>query len=234
MTEYFLAPGVHVCVSTDHLVILDESRGKYLGMPVESVRALVGRIRGWPVNASQSTNARDDAEALLRHFHDLGLITPDPLLGKSAAPVSVDLQNAWHNDRWLRHPPAIQCMHVLHFLLAVGYAAVALRWMPLARIIRRVRHRKQRNTDRSIDTERLGQLMTVYERLRPLLYTRKDACMLHSLAVLEFLARYDIFPDWVLGVRTSPFRAHSWLQCDGLALTDSPLRLQRLTPILKI
>jgi len=58
--------------------------------------------------------------------------------------------------------------------------------------------------------------------------------MLHSLALVEFLARYRLYPDWVFGVQTQPFKAHCWLQYGSLVLNDKPTRLHELTPILSI
>ena len=124
-------------------------------------------------------------------------------------------------------------LHIWRFVRAVLFAAYALRCTKLHRIVKRVSRRKAQRA-RPIDARQLFRLMTLYGRLRPLLYARKDTCLLHSVAVIEFLACYDIYPDWVLGVRDSPFQAHSWLQHEGQTLTDSPLKLDRLTPIIVI
>lgn len=229
MSEYSLATGVHVCFSADHVVFLDERCGKYLGAPLSKASGLHTLIDGWPV--SQGSEAADPAflQTLLRQ----GLITRDARLGKPATPITVVTSQAWTGDRWLDAPPAIRPTHVLQIVLAIIYATAAVRWLPLSRIVRRARQRKLQE-GRAINSKQLAELMTIYERVRPWLYTRKDACMLHSLAVMEFLAWHGITPDWILGVRTSPFRAHSWLQYGGQAITDSPLKLARLTPLLMI
>ncbi len=232
--QHFLSPDVHVCVTADQVVFLDIADGRYLGLPIERACTLRPLIHGWPVGDDCSPDGPGIDNTLIRSLAKRGLITRDAARGKAATPVVVDLQNAWHSDRWLRHAPIVRTRHVLQFVTAVTYASCALRWMKLSRIVNRIRQRKLKSAGTPVDEDQLTQLMGIYGRLRPLLYTRKDACLLHALSVLEFLAHYRIFPDLVIGVRTRPFRAHCWLQHNGLALTDTPLHLSRLTPIVLI
>jgi hypothetical protein len=45
--------------------------------------------------------------------------------------------------------------------------------------------------------------------------------MFDSLALVEFLAQWHIFPDWVFGVRVDPFEAHCWVQAVEVVLSDT-------------
>ena len=144
MSEYFLAAGVHVCISTDHVVFLDERSANYLGAPLRKTHGLRALIHEWPATGDQDSPA--DA-TFLETLLQRGLITRDRRLGKPATPVAVETSDAWHGDRWLDAAPAIRASHILYFVLAVIYAAAVMRWMSLARIMRRARRRKRQHAE---------------------------------------------------------------------------------------
>lgn len=76
--------------------------------------------------------------------------------------------------------------------------------------------------------------MAAYEKLRPLAYTARERCLYDSLALLNFLAGEGLFPTWVIGVRTRPFGAHSWLQSGPVVLNDLHDHVRRFRPILVV
>lgn len=59
-------------------------------------------------------------------------------------------------------------------------------------------------------------------------------CLLRSFMLLRHLRRQGLDALWVFGVRTWPFHAHCWLQCDGLVLDDHPDRVRAYAPILVV
>jgi hypothetical protein len=65
-------------------------------------------------------------------------------------------------------------------------------------------------------------------------YSRPNACLLDSLSLLHFLARFHIFPSWVFGVIAEPFQAHCWLQWRDLVLNDSLPHIEGYTPIMLV
>jgi hypothetical protein len=52
--------------------------------------------------------------------------------------------------------------------------------------------------------------------------------------MIEYLSMYHVFPEWVIGVRTQPFGAHSWVQNGAVVLNDTPERVSSFTPILAV
>jgi hypothetical protein len=74
-------------------------------------------------------------------------------------------------------------------------------------------------------------LVHIVRRLSALFYTSKDACLLDSFVLAEFLISYGYRPTLVLGVHTKPFLAHAWVQMDDCVLNDSMEYAQTLTPI---
>ena len=76
--------------------------------------------------------------------------------------------------------------------------------------------------------------MTAYFILRQNFFSVVDACLRDSMTVVEFLARYDMYPKWVFGVTMNPFTAHSWVQAGSIVINDSVDHVNRFTPILTI
>jgi hypothetical protein len=70
--------------------------------------------------------------------------------------------------------------------------------------------------------------------MRPLVITSHDKCLHDSLTLLRFLAAEKLYPSWVVGVRTRPFAAHSWVQSGDLVLNDTHEYVRGFTPILVV
>jgi len=68
------------------------------------------------------------------------------------------------------------------------------------------------------------------DRLLPWLPGRRE-CLQRSALLVRLLADQGLGADWVFGVRTWPFRAHCWVQIDGVCLNDDAERLRPYTPI---
>lgn len=66
------------------------------------------------------------------------------------------------------------------------------------------------------------------------LITSFNQCLSSSIALTRFLARRNLYPHLVLGVRMAPFAAHAWVQADDLVLNDTVDMASRYTPILVI
>jgi hypothetical protein len=76
--------------------------------------------------------------------------------------------------------------------------------------------------------------IATYDRLRPLVLTKHDRCVHDSLTLLGFLASEGLFPHWVIGVKTGPFGAHSWVQSGATVLNDLHENVRRYRPILVV
>jgi hypothetical protein len=98
-----------------------------------------------------------------------------------------------------------------------------------------VRARKSHNVARAgpADFERARSLVSVFDRLR-WYYPRSYLCLFDSLALIHFMARFGVFPDWVFGVVADPFEAHCWVQAGSVVLNDTVERVSAFTPIMSI
>jgi hypothetical protein len=86
--------------------------------------------------------------------------------------------------------------------------------------------------DAALDLDRVRELVRLFNRMRPLLFTLRESCLLASVALAEFLAFYNVLPQFVFGVTSKPFSAHCWLQHDGIVINDDPENVLGFTPIL--
>jgi hypothetical protein len=83
------------------------------------------------------------------------------------------------------------------------------------------------------DDKALRELVAIFHHLRAY-YVRKYLCLFDSLALIEFLARYRHFPQWVFGVTAEPFNAHCWVQEQDCVLNDTVEYVRGFTPIMAI
>jgi hypothetical protein len=79
--------------------------------------------------------------------------------------------------------------------------------LPVGHVVNRLRKGDfyQRRRNAPIDVNEARLLTTVHFTLQP-------ACLRNSLTLLEFLAKYDVYPRCVFGVKRDPFAAHAWVQ----------------------
>lgn len=233
-----LAPHVHACLSDDQVILLDLRRDKYLAVGGTQSRTLAAVVDGWPTSSvvADSLPTRCDLSATTKHLLRHGLLTDEqsdnlrlPAASVPEATESLDAEDAM---------PAtlIGPWRVLRFLESVTVAAASLRCRSLFAIARAVAARRARLAGKStpFSLEAARDSVAAYEWLRPLLFTSRDACLFDSLALVNFMAREGMFPRWVIGVKTHPFAAHSWVQVECTVLNDLHDHVRKFTPILAV
>ena len=248
MPQYLLASHVHLCVTDDHVVLLDLKRDKYVGVGRSQMRALRRCVKGWPAPQGIDPEAAEldstgSADGILATMLSAGMLTTDVSRGKEALPVVTpiaesalgELDAGPGSDPFDRRP-GIAAGHVANFILACLKARFALRFRPIDSVVARAAARKARYTGSRapMNIESFREHVARYAYLRPLLFTAKDACLFDALALSNYLARYRIFATWVFGVQTGPFAAHCWLQHEGVVLNDTPDNVRRYAPILAV
>lgn len=126
-------------------------------------------------------------------------------------------------------------MAALRFTHSVAAASVGLRCRSLMAITRSVSTRRAGLLGpRGESLEAMTPAVAEYERLRPFLFTARAQCLLDSLALVGYLARVGFAPRWVVGVRTGPFGAHSWVQSGNTVLNDQHEYVRQFRPILVV
>jgi len=234
--SYFLSPHVHLCVAGKQVVLLDLERDKYLSM----ARAHpIGRwVRGWPVPAVDSTapkeGASDAENRLLSKMISQGLLVKDASLGKEASPAIVEPPKHAMVEYDLNSRPRTTFAQLWRVCIAYATAKWSLKRRPIKEVVQAARLRKRRGPTSTEDPAVVRPLVTAFVHLRPLVYTAKDACLLDSLTLVNFLAGYGVFPELIFGVKTDPFYAHCWVQQGDFVFNDTPDYVGGFSPILVV
>jgi hypothetical protein len=239
MARYALADHVFVCLNGEHLVLLDLKADRYWALEVAQTAGLGTLVDGWPIKAPDVAQSADspspEAAAAAEVLLGRGLLTHGIPPGKDATPVTAivpmkelvsetDVSPGPRLGSWLR------------FFTASALAKLALRAWPFERVIQRVKRRKQLLGANAspLDAEQARKLVEAFARYRVFLFSSKNECLYDSLALLEFLARYGIYPDWVFGVQTRPFAAHCWVQHGDIVFNDTVEHVSGYTPIMVV
>jgi len=240
--SYFLSPHVHVCVAGKQVIFLDLERDKYLA--VAHAHPIGRWVSGWPLPQSGISAATQDGalarapgpeNGLLAQMISQGLLITDPALGKAAAPVVADKAKVALVEYDLHVRPRATPRQLWNFCAAFMVARWSLKHRPIKEVVQAARLRKKRAaTAPAADVAKLRELVTAFVHMRPLFYTARDACLLDSVTLMHFLARYGVFPTWVFGVRTEPFYAHCWVQQGDYVFNDTPDFINGFSSILVV
>jgi hypothetical protein len=236
MARYGLAKHVFVCRDEEYIVILDLKRDRYFALEAARTAALIPLLPGWPARSPDKTGAlpeltvEEAAAPLLRQ----GWLLDESAASKDATPVRLSAPETDLFGSGEIAGAKLGGYTVIAFLVASIFAKLALRFRRLEWVVRRVAERNAAHADRPLDIERARQLLDAFGRMRVFLFSSREECLHDSLAVLEFLARHEIFPSWVFGVRARPFAAHCWVQHADVVFNDSIEHSSSYTPIMVV
>jgi hypothetical protein len=235
MDTYFLPKHVFFCFSGDYCVFLDLKRDRYSCVSRSDAQLLDGCVPGWPSHAARTQPDLPEHESAARAMLEGGLLTPYATEGKSAEPLPICAPTCSLAGQDGRVPlmRGITATDAVLFLASAASTSLRLRKWPIDRIVRRVQTRRLRARRKAASIGRIREKVAVFNALRPFFpVSGKGCCLFDSLALLEFLSRYGLFPLWVFGVRTEPFYAHCWLQHEGVLLNGPLEQARSYTPIL--
>jgi hypothetical protein len=232
---YYLSNHTFACLGDHHCVFLDLRRDAYLTVGRDEMEALGPWIVGWtatgePVH-SESTTMPDQPLQTAEQLVKRGVLTTVQTQGKELAAPRVSMATAEFERR--SRPPSFKPHHAYNFVKASIDAFASLRWKPLERTVGEVRQRKARRENARSRASDDTNLVEIFDHLRPY-FPRDYLCLFDSLALVNFLARYGRFPQWVFGVRSDPFSAHCWVQQDSCVLNDSMEHVQTYVPIMSV
>jgi hypothetical protein len=230
-----LAAGVHFCLSQGHGIFLDLKHDMYSAIPVPGSARAAG--------AAEAFGALEDA--LLCHRDMLlseGLVTEGDESGR-ALDASFMIERPHIN---IFHPDdarafglggeqgdavSISGADLKDAFAASWQASRQLRLRHIFDVVEAVRTRKAGRTPGVVEDYR--REVAIFRRLRPW-YPRSYLCLWDALALIEFLARRALFPEWIFGVQAQPFGAHCWLQVNGMLLNENTEYAGQFTPIMRV
>jgi hypothetical protein len=231
-----LAEHVRACCADGQVILLDLQHNKYVGIGGAQLPALARAIEGWPVSpeATGQPDAPADIDTLTAPLLAQGLITSAMTASQSTARLEEPMRslNAADSAQYR----AIRWRQLCCFIRSTVTASAWLRWRSLAAIARIVAARRARlvTHDGPTSIEATRELVAAYLRLRPFAFTAHDRCLHDSLTLVHFLTSERAPAHWVIGVRTQPFGAHSWVQSGDTVLNDQHEHVRRYRPILVV
>ena len=173
------------------------------------------------------------AHALVRN----GILMRDPKQGKPFKLTRFSCPREHLVSKVADRPPCIRLGHIWTFFVACITASHKLRYSSIEETVENVKVRKRKNKTISdgahLNIEKAQDLVLIFDALRPL-YPRNYICTFDSLALIEFLAQYDVFPTWVFGVEVDPFLAHCWVQEDETVFNDHVEMVRAYTPVMAV
>jgi len=230
--QYYLCKHIYPCLVDNHVVFLDQKRDRYLCLENPQAAAV------WLFLQKASPNP-DTREApvpcdIAKLLLDNGLITTNPPQGKSLADIKIEPPSQERPYYNRDEKPPIHAAHIYYFLSSCLKSAISLRCLPLSFTVNRLKRRRRNHNADTLTLSRkdLHGLIEIFNSMRPLLFTAKDNCMFHALALIEFLSCFRIYPHWVFGVKMGPFLAHCWVQDANTVLNDSIDHVATFTPIM--
>jgi hypothetical protein len=242
--RFGIPPHIHVCVTSTGSVILDVKRDKYLGLGREETDLFADAVIGWPRPLWQSST-HGDVDALRHATNDLceSLVTGGVLervgetTGKRPVAALRSMRGEWISigDELEIHGQ-VTLRHIANFLSAYLWARCSLAWRPFCNVVEEVRATKKRRV-RDIDECHIlhvSAMVDVFRRLRPFVFAAEGRCLLHALTLIKFLSKYQFHPEWVIGVTTQPWGAHSWVQWENFLFDSNPEKVCGYTPIMMV
>ena len=236
--NYRVANHVRFCRAGALTIFLDLKANTYFAIDRTQASLLRDVVVDWDDKGTSSASSPETSLAnqtkVVQELLERGLLTSRTTRSKTVRHTDLDAPDCDLLDQYWLEQPSIRLRHVIQFAAACTSASFLLRTCSLNRIVQLLVRRKQGCVADDLDSEAVTELVTIYFALRPLLFQGKDACLLDSLALFDFLLRYGMKPTWVIGVMSGPFRAHSWLQQHGTVLNDRHRRVSSYTPILAV
>jgi Transglutaminase-like superfamily len=235
----FLQNHVFICRGKRHWVILDVNRDKYLCVDRRQFETLGPLLQGWEESTSptvpDAVPIPADAVALASGLLGLGILSDRATHAKDARPTAYPLPTEAIDPDSPVGSRLSSSAHAGSFFSSSTRASRELLRQRFQLTVEAVRARKSRKANRAgrPDFERTRSFVSVFERLR-LFYPRSYLCLFDSLALIHFLARFDVYPDWVFGVNADPFEAHCWVQAGNVVLNDTVARVSGFTPIMVV
>jgi len=238
-SNYSLPAQTFFCLTDAYCVFLDLKRDLYLSIERWRIHAISSRLRGWPCGlaaaADENSTASEEAAQILAELVKNELLVESSVESKECKPTQLPLVTTTIFDKNRASSLSSRLSYALTVFGAAARAARSLKTQTMAQTAEQVLRRKTScsNDTADFDLALASEIVTAFNSMRHV-FPRNYLCLFDSLALLECLARHQLFPDWVFGVQAEPFEAHCWLQHRDILLNDSVERVRQYVPIMSI
>lgn len=220
-----LSAGIFLCKSASHYVFLNLLADEYICVRARDLDHVLPWISGQSSASGRSITpfqeVPDDILAMAKPFLERGLmsIASDGSEDVFDFPLPVPRRSLHSNSG---ETSTLNAMHHygFRFVVASSLAHLSLSRDPIARSVSRVARRRRASSTNVWSYDYAAALVSSFEALR-IFFPRRYLCLFDSLALLNFLSQFDVYPNWVFGVRAEPFAAHCWVQWEDIVLNDT-------------
>lgn len=230
--RYRLADHVRACLIDEQVILLDLNRNRYLGLGGEGLNMLAQSVKDWPMTSLCSSLEDESVIASI-----LAPLARQGMLASSAQPGPE--RPFWREPlQTLASEPmlataAFEWRQLMRLWRCAAVASLWIHHRSLADIVRRVSQAKSLvRPDDATARVAVRAAAAAYMRVRPFAFSAHDRCLHDSLTLTLFLCAHRLLAQWVIGVRTHPFAAHSWVQSGDVVLNDLHENVRRFRPIL--
>jgi hypothetical protein len=242
VTDYYIANHVHFALRANAAVFLDLRSDRYsmiLGPRAQAFKSILFRGADFHmIDASDTSPLPENRaliEAVITELLDSGMLTTDRASAAASTSEQIPLpEESLLDDDHTTGQSSVHAHHVGNFLASCATAKWRLARSSIESIVRTVEQRKrQRVNGNLVDLRKARNLVRVYNKMRPLLPL--DArCLFDSLSLLNFLAKYGCFPNWIFAVQLHPWEAHCWVQYGTVAFNQSPDDARTYLPLMSV
>jgi len=229
--RYFLAQHIYYSNVDGHFIVLDLRKNKYLLLGEEE-KLVFGALF-----ENEAAHETPDLERSIMALVQKRILTDNPNEGKPyippvLAPVTRDMHGYPFDGI-----PQIRASHVYRCFKAVLYTKVVWWFNSMERVIRKLKKRKERHLAKhppKVNFEQTRELVEIFRTLRVLFYTAREECLFDSLALVNFLGYYAIYPQMIFGVKMGPFGAHAWVQDGNISYNCKVSQADDFKPIMVV
>lgn len=234
--RYEFSQHIRFCNCDSGVVLLDLKSARYLGISrsdalnvatfVPSLREKFGRETIEPELVAPGKIL----EELLSLNYITDVNSPDPPREAQLPTLTESAFNLATKSR-----PQIGSRHLLQYTQSFVTTVALLRFSTLEGIYKRYKRARQFFPSRSSSSpDIVRDMVNIHFHLSPFFYSAKNRCLFDSLVLYNFLLCNSIPGTWVVGVKTRPFSAHSWVQYEHIVLNDTSDHCRIFNPILAV
>lgn len=212
------------CVTNNRAVFLDLSTDRYVCLPPDLEGAFLNLLQDPP-----GTKTDESAQSLLI---DTGLFIRNPDTRPFVAPAAIPTPK---RSLLEQDEPTCLAMHVAVATVSQLITTLRLRNQSLGRTVIRLRRQKANGHafPHDVSDAEISRYVRAFLMTRRLI-ANQNRCLQRSIALVDYLALFGLYPTFVIGVRMQPFAAHAWVQFGETVLNDYLDEVLVHTPILVV
>ena len=233
--NFHLAPTAFVHFAADSAVLLDTKNNRYHGLQADQAAALQMAL-GQSAAARYPAVTESDVATFAAALEARGILTATAQNGGDSAGPPVIAPTRSLTDAPPETTSGVNARYALQILRLFLRSAF---WLNRGRLDTALAHLRKLRKLQAVPTPprtpgETIDLVRRFDAVRPYIYSGKDKCLLDSLILAQFLLAHGVSCTFLIGVRTLPFAAHSWVQLDDCVLNCPLYFAQRSNVIVAI